>query len=75
MTANDLIMMYRDAVTERDALNAGTLTAEETAGYWLDEASHAPRREFSRMLKERDILLSRDPFYAKVNSLLLEVCG
>ena len=71
-TKNGLIEAYKRVVKERDALNAGTLTVEETAGYWLYETFH-PREEFTRMLKNNDILLSHNPFYAKVKDLIWEV--
>lgn len=61
------------AVAERNALEEGTLTEEETAGYWLYEASHNPRGEFNYMLKVHDTILSEDKFYSKVNDLLKEV--
>lgn len=72
ITKNGLIEKYLVAVDERNALEEGTLTEEETAGYWLYEASHNPRREFNYMLELQDILLSEDKFYSKVNDLLKE---
>lgn len=72
-TQNGLIEKYLVAIKKRNVLEEGTLTPEETAGYWLYWASHNPRSEFNNMLKENDILLSEDPFYAKVNELLMEV--
>jgi hypothetical protein len=73
MTRNGLIGKYLVAVEERDALNEGTLTAEETAGYWLAEAPHNPRAEFTRMLKDLDILLSQNSFYNEVWGYIKEV--
>lgn len=72
-TQNDLIGKYLIAVSERNALEEGTLTPEETAGYWLFWACHNPRREFNDMLKENDIVLSNNSFYSKVNKFLTEV--
>ena len=73
ITKSVLIERYLIAVDERNALEEGTLTEEETAGYWLYEASHNPRSEFNYMLKINDILLSENKFYSKVNDLLKEV--
>lgn len=73
ITKNGLIGRYLIAVAERNALEEGTLTEEETAGYWLYEANHNPRKEFNDLLKVYDILLSEDKFYSKVNDLLKEV--
>lgn len=73
ITKYGLIGRYLIAVDERNALQEGTLTEEETAGYWLYEASHNPRGEFNYMLEVFDILLSEDKFYSKVNDLLKEV--
>lgn len=73
ITKSVLIERYLIAVDERNALEEGTLTKEETAGYWLYEASHNPRSEFNYMLKINDILLSENKFYSKVNDLLKEV--
>lgn len=73
ITQNGLIGKYLVAVDERNALEEGTLTPEEMAGYWLYWASHNPRSEFTRMLKENDILLSENDFYSKVNEFLMSV--
>lgn len=55
---SNLVYKYLLAVKERDALNEGTMTTEETAGYWLHEAAHDPLVEFDRMLAE-----NYDPLY------------
>lgn len=73
ITKKGLIGKYLVAADERNALEEGTLTEEETAGYWLYEASHNPRGEFNDFLKIHDILLSEDKFYSKVNDLIKEV--
>lgn len=82
MTQEYLIEKYLKAVKERDALNEGTLDAEETAGYWLYHASHNPRVEFDNMLKSHGIRVTphlgyhyedADPFYETVNNILEDV--
>lgn len=75
MTKNDLVRKFNIAVEERNALEEGTLTAEETAGYWLYWASHNPIQEFNNMLKANNILLSEDQFYNEVNNYLKECCN
>lgn len=73
ITRNILIKRYLTEIEENNALEKGALSAEATAGYWFYEASHNPRGEYNKMLKEHDILLSKDTFYSKVNGLLKEV--
>ena len=74
MTKNYLIGKYHVAVYERDALNEGTLTAEETAGYWLYEAGYNPKRELMNMLGINRSS-EADEFYSEVLSLLDEAAN
>jgi hypothetical protein len=73
MSNTELITSYQMAVLDRNALEDGFLTAEETAGYWIAEAPHAPLQEFERMLADFGIEPGEDQFYDEVRSLLKEV--
>ena len=67
------IAKYIMAKVERNALDEGTLTVEETAGYWLYEARPCPLHEFTQMLEQNNILLSQNSFYASVAEILKSV--
>lgn len=71
MNRKHLISKYHVAVSERNALEEDTLTAEETAGYWLYQAPHNPLGEFLNMLKDNGIdEPNENSFYAKVREYL-----
>ena len=73
MTIDYLVSQYINARAD-GKLENGTMNAEETAGYWLYEASHAPREELNRMLKENGYESGyEDKFYGEVLSYLAEV--
>ncbi len=66
----ELINLYLRAVIDRDALENNTLTAAETAGYWINHAGSHARKEFDNMLINSGIKLNEDTFYSSVDYIL-----